>query len=330
MSQLLKNGILIFITGLISAYLLLFLSSYLVNTFLALEFLKTGSFAELGTLLWLVLVGLSLSLLASLCAWPFSLSIATMIEQNKSRQHIDYINYALKFLASMPLVFYAYLFLEVVGADVFRILESFWVESFASSNLLTQVLAFALTLLLYPLTIIPWLLEPVSVDVFFQKMLVAVIDFAEVGLVSSVVVCGLIIYILPQMVLRMLKYLQRDQNLIKHEVIQSIGGTRWESIYMTVLQSMREHFNIIILRFTRVCFFEGLITFSLLSFFFKTQESLESHWGATLSSLFIGESLVWEPGTEKLRFFSGALILVYVVFIGVERFYLKKLGSYSV
>lgn len=318
MSKSLKNILMTTVILLICFYVGFFIFSALYYSFLSLMNLVDGGVQEFQQIFWWLLVGLSLSLLATLCAWPFSLSILTLIEQNRGRKRTHWSQYALKFMGSLPLVLFVFLFVEVIGQEVFGLLESFWIQSFASSNFVTQALAFALTLLLYPLTILPFFGGDTTIDQFFRQMLAAVIEFAEVGLVSSVVVLGLVIFILPQMVLRMERYLKEDANLRSLEVIQSIGGTHWESIYMTVLQSMKEHFNLIVLRFTRICFFEGLLTLSLLSFFFRLSNEYQSYWGSTLSSVFITESLQVPLSISRLSGLAGLLALCYFIFVRLE------------
>lgn len=276
-------------------------------------YLVQKSLFSMNSLLWLIMVGLSFSLLSALLSWPFALSLVTLIKQNEERLSIIYLQQIVRFLASLPLVVFLYLFLQVKSFQVFYFFEDTWSQVFSATSWLTQFLAFTITLLLYPLTIIPSVSSDMSVDVFYQKTVTAVIESSEVGLVSSVVVFGLFVFILPQMTMVMLKSLRRDQNLQNIEVVQAMGGTEWESVYMTVLQSMREHFNLIVLRFTRVCFFEGLLTLSLLSFFVKAKEPFSSWWGATLSSLYV-HKLFMEPLQPRLLLvLSAAMVSFYLL-----------------
>ena len=306
-------------------YICVFFSSHVFYVIWGLSVSLPDVAIRASQLIWLSLVGLSFGLLATLCAWPFALSLSTLIEQNRDHRTTQWLITAIRFFASLPLVLFAYLYLEVVGAKVFGVLQVFWVDSFASSNIFTQALAFSLTLVLYPLSLVPGVLPQMTVDIFFKKMLLAVIGFAEVGLVSSVVVLGLTLFVIPQMVLRMLKYLEEDKSRRHHEVIQSLGGTRWESIYMTLLQSMKEHFNIIVAQLTRLCFFEGLVTLSLLSFFAVSDPLAIDQWGASLSALFVSESMNWTASLDKLTLVAAVLSVQYLLFFILERHFRKKL-----
>lgn len=274
---------------------------------------------------WWTVMGLSLSLLSCLCAWPLSLAIATLLEQFKKKKMVMATLRFLYFIESLPLIVFVFLYYEVVGFHSFGWFDKFWNQYFTATHFLTKGIAFALTILLYPLTIFPIFGEDLNVDQLYQKLIFVVSDFAEVGLVTSVIVFGLMVYILPKMVLQMSRSLSSTANLRNHEIIQSIGGTHWESVYMTVVQSMKEHFNFIILRFTRICFFEAIITYTLLNSFFSTADSAKFHWGSTLSSMFVVQAIDPEISIPYLNASAGVLILCFLIFIWMERLFLEKL-----
>ncbi len=291
---------------------------YLVALFLDLE-----SFDFRKIFLW-VSVGLSVSLLASLSSWPFALSFATLMEHRKKGRLIRAIRVFLKYYSSLPLVLFVYIYVEVIGEPGFLALQNQWTYFFSSSNFLTQSVAFAITLLLYPLTILPFFDADLSVDSFFQSTLERVIDFAQAGLVAVVVVLGLFLYILPKMILFMEKTLKGEESLKSFEIIKSLGGTSWESIHMTVMQSMKNRFNSILIHFTRVCFFEGLITYSLLHFFMFNHRPHHEQWGASLSSLFISFSIKRPLEEAFLWKIAGVLLVCYLAFTYVEMKFIKK------
>lgn len=313
---------------LVALFVLLYLASFfgasLVYLFSGIRFIFSGHQEILKPVFLWTSVGLSLSLLATLTCWPFALSAATLIEHNRSRWITPYILRSLSYFSTLPLIVFIYVYIEVVGVEGFDWLKEQWIVFFASPNFLTKSVAFALTLLLYPLTAFPFLLDRISVDQFFKNMLSGVIEFAEVGLVALVVVAGLYLYILPKMILHMRRQLKQDENLRSFEIIQSLGGTSWESIHLTVMQSMRNRFNSIVTYFTRICFFEGLITYSLLYYFVLEDGTFESHWGASLSSIFIFGSL--DPG-QRLSFLlaiAGFMVLCYLLFMRIESLFRRK------
>ena len=222
------------------------------------------------------------------------------------------------FLASLPLVLVVYIFVEVLGIEVFSVFRDFWMDTFGSHNFFTRSLAFTLTILFYPFSTL--LFGEMSTDVFFQKMLHFVNDFAQVGLFSSILIFGLTIFIIPKMFLTMNQCLEEDKSLRRLEIIQSIGGTQWQSVSVTLLQSMREHFNRILVRFVRICFFESLIVFSLLNFFFSKDQK-DPYLGSTLASRFVFESLKPIESPFFLLAMGGFLSFGYFLLLAIEKYY---------
>lgn len=295
----------------VAFYLALYLvgsSLYLFSFFQDIAFVH--SFPLKHLLGWFT-VGISLALLSSLTVWPFSLAIATLLEHNKSRTLANYFLKLISYLASLPLVLFVFAYLTIFGSRGFLLIKKFWFFLFASENFFTQAIAFALTLLLYPLSLLQGASSQPTIDSFYHRMLSGVIEFAEVGLVATVVALGLFLYLLPKMVLHMRKILQQDEQLRSFEIIKSLGGTPWESVHLTVMQSMKTKFNDIILVFTQKSFFEGLITFSLLNAFFAKSSDL--HWSSSLSSIYVRESLLGEGNLNKLLALSGFLLLSYLL-----------------
>ncbi len=268
-------------------------------------------------------VGISLALLSSLAAWPFALSLSTLLEHNKSRPLANIFLRILSYLASLPLVLFVFAYLAIIGHRGFYTIKSVWVFLFATENFFTEAIAFALTLLLYPLTGLPGAGEQPTIDLFFRRMLDGVVEFAEVGLVATVVAAGLFLFVLPKMVLCIRKLLLEDHNLRSTEIIKSLGGTPWESIHLTVMQSMKTRFNEIILYFTKLCFFEGLVTFALLNAFFFAGDSDQYHWSSSLSSVFVRQSLLPTKNLDQLLSISGFLLLTYFLFFWLR----SKQGS---
>lgn len=266
-----------------------------------------------------LVVGLSLALLASLCTWPFALSTATLLEHNRARPIYRWFLSLTAYLSGLPLLLFVYVYIEVIGQAGFASIQKFWTLLFASPNFLTQSISFALTLLLYPLVAMAeWGGAP-TIDHFYRKILEAVIDFAEVGIVASVVVIGLFLFIFPKMVLKMRALLRDDENVKSSEIIKSIGGTSWESIHLTVMQSMKNSFTEVIAYCTRVCFFEGLITYTLLHLFFVGPGSKTTYWGTSLTSMFLDAAIEPSEQRQLLHFFAGLLSVSYLGFILFEK-----------
>ena len=157
-------------------------------------------------------------------------------------------------------------------------------------------------------------------------MLKIVIEFFQFGLLSSTLIFALTIFIVPKMVMTMHQCLMKNRDIRGLEVVQSVGGTRWESVSITMIQFMRDHFNMILIRFIRICFFESLIVFSVLRFFFSFDISHGDHWGSTLTSNFVFESLKsGENNYDFLLILAGFLGFCYLLLIIIERYYSKPL-----
>lgn len=308
-------------------YVLGFAISYGYYLFHGLEFVVTADFSQLKALVGWVIVGVSLSLLTSLTAWPFALAAVTLLEHNKSRRLTSFSLRCVSYLASLPLVLFLFVYVQIVGEKGFLTLKAMWLLLFASPNVFTQALAFGLTLLMYPLTIIPGVGGEHTIDVFYNKMLDLVIECAELGLLAIVVVLGLFLYVFPKMILYMRQKMQEGEQLRSLEIIHSLGGTPWESMHLTVMQSMRTHFDGVMLYFTRRCFFEGLITYTLLSVFFS-ESVLGIHWSSTLPVVYI-QSLLQGHEVPEISFgLCGILAFLYILFLVAES-HLKRRGSFS-
>ncbi len=310
-------GLLVFL--LVAVYVSFFAGSSFLFLFVFLRNLFSDNSFPVREMLGWFTVGVSLSLLASLTAWPFALAITTLLEHNKSRSLSRYFLKLLSYLSSLPLVLFVFAYLSIFGNEGFNFIKVVWTVLFASKNFFTDAIAFALTLLLYPLTIFMKAADQPTIDHFYHQMLAAVIEFAEVGLVATVVAVALFLFVLPKMILHMRKQLMDDENIRSTEIIKSLGGTPWESIHLTVMQSMKTKFNEIILHFTKKCFFEGLITFSILNAFFFRSIDGDYHWSSSLSSMFVRESVSLPKNLEHLMVLAGFLVLAYFVFTWFER-----------
>ncbi|MEM7646981.1 MAG: hypothetical protein AAF203_08735 [Pseudomonadota bacterium] len=260
-----------------------------------------------------------LALLACLFAWPIALSILILLELSRGRPLRDWILNLLQYLSGFPLIIFAFLFVEVLGIPVFEFFESLWIENFASSNILTQSLAFALTVLLYPLSVFPFFGEVQTVNLFYTEMLANVIDFASVGLMISSVILSLVIYIVPKMVLSMRKRLRLSESAQSLEVIRSLGGTQWEGIYLTVLQSMRSHFKFIIISGARICFFEGMVVFAIAKYLLAGSLFDQPSWSHTIASQLMFQSMSPSHNLNQLLILSGAMTICFLVFQRVEQ-----------
>lgn len=312
---------------LVLAFALGFVGTYLFAIFFSFWQLLVNNGPNLKLIAGWVMVGVSLALLSTLTVWPFALALATLLQHNKNHPLANAMLKLLSYMASLPLLIFVYLYLEILGVSAFDYLQKFWIFLFASSNIFTQAIAFALTLILYPFSVLPFWKQNLSIDLFYRQVLKAVIEFAEVGLVASVVALGLFLYLLPKMVLHIRKHLNDDDSLKSFEIIKSLGGTPWESIHLTVMQSMKSHFNAIVFYFTRLAFFEGIITYSLLNIVFT---SSSNRWGQSLSSQFIALSINWPQQNSLVLLCSGVLAFIYLFFSFITIAPLKSRGVENV
>lgn len=301
-------------------YFSAFIFSYF---FYGFSFLKSGNIPVRDILIW-TFTGLCFSLLASLCAWPFSLSLVTLLRKYQFHSLSQRIFMFIHFSASLPLVLFLYISLEVFGLGSFLNFPEFWVDVLDTDNFLAKSLAFVLTILFYPIKSLIFFSEYETTDVFFHKMLKIVIECLQISLPGLVLIFILTIFIIPKMVITMHQCLIKNKDIRGLEVIQSVGGSRWESVFITMIQSMRDHFKMILIRFVRICFFESLITFSILSLFFDAHgKNQRVH---TLTSSFIFESLkLNKENHDFLLILAGALGFCYLSLMIVERYYSKPL-----
>ena len=125
----------------VGIYFLAFIFNYF---FYAFSFFISNGFFFTEILDW-ILTGLCFSFLASLCAWPFSLSLVILLRRHQSHLLSRGIFRLIRFSASLPLVLFLYIFVEVVGPEIFIVFRDFWTDTLASGNALTKSLAFILT-----------------------------------------------------------------------------------------------------------------------------------------------------------------------------------------
>ena len=322
-SQLLAR---IFIT-VATSYFIFFLGAAFFYLLASLQGVFLSGWDSIRTFVLWTTVGVSLSLLTTLVCWPFALSAAILIEHNKNRKYAPWVLKVLRYFSTLPLIIYVYIYIEVIGGTGFDFIKDQWSFLFASPNLLTQSIAFALTLILYPLSIFPFISSAPTVDLFYKNILSRVLEFAEVGLIASVVVTGLFVFLLPKMILYMRKQLVEEENMKSLSTIRSLGGTAWESIHLTAMQIMKVRFNIIVTYFTRICFFEGLITYNLLYYFVIGETSFNKHWGVSLSSIYVLNSMTPFENMSFMLSVGGFLVICYIGFMYTEKYFKQKEGQ---
>lgn len=283
-----------------------------------------SSASFLLVLMW-TFAGLLISVLATLLSWPCALATAVVLEQ-ESGHWAFWAQKFISWLSSLPLIVYAYIFVQFMAIDVLSVFKGLWLGSFASVNWVTQLIAFAGTLVLYPLLLFVPGTEGVTMDQFFKTTLASIIDFGEVGLTVTLLCVGLIFVILPRMTFEMQKMLKKNKDLQSLEVIRSLGGTFWESMHITIIHSMRSRFALVFVRFVRYSFFEGVIVFLLLGYPFYEGSEIETFFGTTLSSMFVRRTLVTEIDTFWIDILSlgGWLIVLHFIFLQIESYALKR------
>ena len=322
MNWIFKKFFLIMILLLVGIYFLLFTACYL---FYGFSFFNFNGFPFREFLNW-TSAGLCFSFLASLCSWPLSLSLVTLLRRYQFHYLSRRVFVFIHFSASLPLVLFLYIFLEVLGPEFFSNFRDFWINNLASDNFLTKTLAFVITVFFYPISSLSFFSELRTTDIFFNKILTIIIEFLQISLPGLILVFILVIFIIPKMVITMHQCLMKNRDIRGLEVVQSVGGTWWESVSITMIQSMKDHFNMILTRFVRICFFESLIAFSVLKIFFSFDESQKGEWGSTLTSHFVFESLKSNGNNHDfLLVLAGALGFCYLFLMFIERYYSKPL-----
>ena len=298
-------------------------SSFLpVISFTGFQFLSFDDFPWTSLLLW-TFQGLIVSLMACFCAWPFSLSLVSLLRQYNSNPLTGRVFKFIHFSASLPLILFVCVFMEVLGPDIFILFKDFLMDQLARENLLTKAIAFVLTIFLFPIFQLFSPSETGEPDLFFRETLVGVIDFFQMTLLGGILVFILTVFLIPRMTVTMEKSLLKNREISGFEVIQSLGGSHWESVSIAMLQFVKDHSKMILARFVRICFFESLITFSILKFFLSFKKG---PWGSTLSERFIFESLkVTENHGSSLLVLAGYLVFVYLFILQIETYYSKSL-----
>ena len=296
-----------------------FIASYLFYGFSVFVF---DTFPWISLLMW-AFQGLIVSLMAGFCAWPFSLSLVSLLRQYNSDSLAGMAFKFIHFSASLPLILFICLFMEVLGPDIFILVKDFLVETLVRENLLTRAIAFILTIFFFPISQLLSFSETREPDVFFNEMLMGVIDFFQMALLAGVLIFILTVFLIPKMTVTMHQSLMRNRDISGFEVVQSLGGSHWESVSISMLQFMKDHSKMILIRFVRICFFESLITFSVLKFFLSFKKEL---WGSTLSERFIFESLrMTEDNSPSLLVLAGCLAFIYLFILQIENYYSKPL-----
>lgn len=302
---------------------LFFVSTYLyalIQNFI--EGHGVSSHVEFRSILKWTIVGIVISSFSVFLAWPCAMATAVVLEQEDSY----WVSLAQKFiswLASLPLIVYVYVFIQFMAVDILSSFKGFWLESFASVNWVTQLLAFAGTILLYPLLLFVPNTDGVTIDQFFRATLKTVLNFGELGLTVTLLCIGLTFVILPRMVFEMQKMIRGNKDLQSLEIVRSLGGTAWESTHITLIHSMKSRFSLIFFRFVRHSFFEGIIVFLLLGYVFADQNIFDDIIGATISSIVVQEYMSLNLSWTDLLSMGGWLLFLHIGFVQAEKYLLK-------
>ncbi|MCJ8275715.1 MAG: hypothetical protein MJK18_02650 [Bdellovibrionales bacterium] len=301
----------------------LFIALFFYGTYLVLlgENLIKGvglvSAVSLGNILYWTITGLLISAVAAALTWPWALATAVVLELEKG----VWPKWAKRFvtwLAKVPLIVYAYVYLQYMAANMLVSFKALWLESFASQNGVTQLLAFASTLFLYPLLIFVPDTQGITMDQFYRSSLNTVINLGEVGLTLAIICLGLIFAMMPRMIFEMQRMLRKSDDLQSLEVVRSMGGTLWESLRVTIIHSMRSRFVYILIRYIRFGFFEGLIVFVLLKYMFINDNLMESFFGSTMSSYGVRQFLAMRWNWSDLMALGGWLLIIHLSILKAE------------
>lgn len=264
---------------------------------------------------WLIAVGLSDAFLACLLSWPVALSIVSFLQQVRSTRFYKWVRKVVQFLATLPLVVFGFIFVEVVGELLLQGMETIWARTFQQSSELSQSLAFAITLLIQPLR---RFFSDSTVHETFLEVEKTLLNLTEIGILSSTLVFVLILYILPQMILLMMDDLDAQDQQTSAEQVRALGGSAWESVRLSVLQQLKLRFWNWVFKLSRLCFFEGLITWSVLNAFFGLNIEGLQHWGGTLTSFAVLQAVQGEQ-VSNLQSLGFALLVIFIFFFIAER-----------
>ena len=306
---------------------LFFISTYIFA--LIQNFIAGGGIVsqiEFRLIMRWTIVGVVISSLSVLLAWPCAIATAVVLEQEESY----WVRLAQKFiswLASLPLIVYAYVFVQFMAVDILGSVKGFWLESFASVNWVTQLLAFAGTIFLYPLLLFIPNTDGVTIDQFFRGSLKAILNFGEQGLTVTLLCFGLTFVILPRMIFEIQKMIRGNKDLQSLEIVRSLGGTIWESMHITLIHSMKSRFSLIFVRFVRYSFFEGIVVFLLVGYTLSDQNITGSTVGTTISSVVVREYIGLELSWPDLLSFGGWLLLLHIAFVRLESYIAKRRRS---
>ncbi|MCB0379131.1 MAG: hypothetical protein KDD33_11630 [Bdellovibrionales bacterium] len=309
---------------LLSASLILF-SFFILGSF---EFLKSISILlqrhELLQFLGWAGMGLLISVIATIAAWPVALSSAVVLSQAEQVWWGRWAQRLISFYSKIPLVVLAFIFLRFFVDSIFFSLGWVLHQSFASSNMFTEGVAFAVTTVLAPAFYL-FSSDPKQLtQTVYESGLNAVVNVGELAFVVIILSIALLFYLVPRMILNMQDLLMREGHRRSLEVAKSLGAGPWQSLHLTMIHYMRPNFNLIFVRYIRLAFFEGLMVFFVYKKISTMEAFADSRWGEALTAIVVEKLASGSIQQSEWLVLGSLLLAIHLVLLAMEQNFLKK------
>ncbi len=107
----------------------------------------------------------------------------------------------------------------------------------------------------------------------------------------------------------------------------ALGATHWESMHLTMLNSLSPQFAYAFIKTMRLAFFEGLTVFFIILYFFNQQNPYSSFWGHNYVSYIAESILLKNYGVDFILPMAAILIILRAIFYWAESTYRLKGGE---
>lgn len=288
------------------------------------------------SVLHLCLSGLLFSALAALLAWPFALTTALVLVNERGRRWAEFLIRYFRGLAFVPTLIYGYVFCSYFGPFVQDHLFNVWVDLFDPQSLTSQWLAFAGTVLLYPLS---WLLSVTgflhgndggsagplawSVEQLYLANLNGLSELAVESFSSLVIVFFLAFLLTPIYIILIYQTLASSEIQQTRMTVLSLGASPWETLRISGRQHLRRQLSGLFSFGLARAFFEGVGIFVVLNYFFLNGNYDRFFWAETFSAFVIKTMIFKNLPLGGVLALGGILLACHFGFIS---FY-KKLKT---
>ena len=203
--------------------------------------------------------GLAFAFLAALVAWPFALATAVVLAQDSQHLWAGFAVRFFRFLAYLPSLVYGFVFCWALGPALTTNLKKAWVGFFSTENFITELIAFTVTLVGYPLTIFSSWGEGLTVDIFYVTIKEGIVHLAVDAYSAFVIILSLTFFLVPLFTVALYRIIQRTQNDQYILATRALGATEWESLHITMIHIIRTHFRGVFLFGVAKAFVEGTV-----------------------------------------------------------------------